>query len=365
MSKYISAIIMALLVVVHAGPARAIELPLMLVPSIVPQRTVDGSSIVVVDPYIYQAQLFEDLNDNGTRDTGEQQSTVTDAGGQCAFTDPLTVGATLVMEAKGEHNGVPYTLTLKQVVEQGMTGDIVVSPLTTFLTESLTTTQVAQMLVAAGLSGVTAGMITEDPMALLATHTGAITDAELLRIQASIASYVFMRIREGSTRLAALSGSQLYASAMDTTTPGELNVILSKAVSVIQRAISANIVTQAQTGMASGLPDLVVMDIVQTAVTIADRLAYIGYSTCNATLDANNPAGTAANEVENVASTNLTSWIDELGMLYYGYRNRAALVALGTFSQLPQAIQDGATSNDGIWYITDANIVDTVNPPQD
>lgn len=352
----------AVLLLAMASSVVANDLPLLLVPSISVQQQVDGSSIVVVDPYIFQASLFEDKNNNSVKDTGEQLSTFSDANGQCSFTAPLTLGSTLVAEAKGIHNGVPYEIALKREVTAGLTGTIIISPLTTLASDSLSNTQLATMLIQAGLTGVSASMISDDPMGTLATHTGAVTAPELVKIQASIASYVFMRIREGSNRLANMSGLELYASAMDKTTPGELNLILTKAVNIIKRSISETTVTQAQALIPNGLPELTVMDIIQAAVTIADRLAYIGHTTCNATLDENDPAGTAVGEVENVATDNISSWIDELGMRYYGYRNRAALA---TFSNLPQSIQDGANSDDGIWYITDANLVDALNPPQD
>lgn len=346
-------------------PAPAMDLPLSIVPVLAATQGVDGSSLVAVDPYVESVVFFEDVNNNGVQDVGEQGSSTSDASGQCGFDAKLSVGSTIVASIAGVHNGLPYSLTLKRKVERGMESPIVISPPTTLAADDLTAAQVADMLAAAGLADITAGMITEDPMSGMDAITGSVTEAQLLRLRASIATYVFMRIRAGSDALASLSGAELYASGMDTDdTPGALHTILSTAVSVISQALSPAALAAAQATVSSytGAPAISSLDIVQTAVTVADRLALVGYTRCN---DTGGNYGSAVGLVSDTWTAYNASWIDPLAMRYYGYRNSVFFKGLAQviYNSLPADIRAGVESDTGVWWIDDNEAIVELGAP--
>lgn len=357
--------LLAAFFMLSASSVMAMDLPLMLSPVLAAiSGTVDGSSVVVVDPYIIGAELFEDKNGNGLQDAGEQGSTITDASGSCSFADPLTPGSVLVMKFGAEHNGVVYELVLSREVTRGMSGDIIVSPTTTLAADDLTSAQVAQMLSNAGLSGITADMITEDPMQGIAALGGSVTDADIVRMRAAVATYVFLRIRNGSDTLRALTGAELYASGMNMDGTGALYDILSTAVAIINGALSQTSIDAAQAEIDAAeslfgfsLPAITAMDIVQTAVTIADRLSLIGYTTCN-----KEGYEQALINVQNTHDNYINSWISQLGMRYYGYRNRAFYSGMTSIPGFPADLANGVNSTTGVWHINSTEIV-TDGPP--
>lgn len=159
-----------------------------------------ASKGVAVDPYISGATFFEDLNNNGIKDEGEQVSTASDAKGGFSFSNPLTTGSTIIMDDKGTHNGVAYTGTLKRVVEAS--GDLITSPLTTLLANGWTTENVVNVLSAAGLS-LTAEDLTKDPMSGIDQKDAeTLSDADLEKIRASISVYAFLSIMDQVIQLA-------------------------------------------------------------------------------------------------------------------------------------------------------------------
>ena len=148
--------------------------------------TVTGG--VAVDPYIIGALFFEDKNNNGIQDEGEQLSTVTDENGSFSFAEPITIGSTLVMKDTGTHQGLPFTLILKRQINAEDAGQVVVSPLTTLLASGLSSAELLTLLSDAGLpwvaqlqqadlssnpqaaiTGLSADQLTDDDLALLRT----------------------------------------------------------------------------------------------------------------------------------------------------------------------------------------------------
>ncbi|WP_029913349.1 discoidin domain-containing protein [Pelobacter seleniigenes] len=154
---------------------------------------------VAVDPYIIGALFFEDKNNNGLQDEGEQLSTVTDENGYFSFAEPLTIGSTLVMKDPGTHQGLPFTLILKRQINAEDAGQVVVSPLTTLLAAGLSADELLTLLSDAGLpwaaqlqpadlssdplaaiTGLSAGQLTDDDLALLRTDFVAYSVMEFM-----------------------------------------------------------------------------------------------------------------------------------------------------------------------------------------
>ncbi len=85
------------------------------------------SSFTVVDPYIKNATFFWDKNKDGIKDADEPLSTLSDENGKFDFNTTIAVGERIVMQDKGEHNGLSYTGQLSAIVSSSG----VVTPLTT------------------------------------------------------------------------------------------------------------------------------------------------------------------------------------------------------------------------------------------
>lgn len=80
----------------------------------------------------------------------------------------------------------------------------------------LTKGQIAEIFQLGGLEDITAADVTADPMDGIASLTDTITAAQVVKLRASIATYAFLRIINGSEALRALTGTELYTSATDT-----------------------------------------------------------------------------------------------------------------------------------------------------
>ena len=113
---------------------------------------------------------------------------------------------------------------------KNISGKDVVSPLTTFETRGLTVLQIAEILnKAASDKGLTGFIVSEtdilgDPLSgeLLSKNAGDITSANLINIQASLATYGILKIMNGSDSLKALSGNELYTSGITIGSPVNL-----------------------------------------------------------------------------------------------------------------------------------------------
>jgi hypothetical protein len=151
----------------------------------------NGTSGVVVDPYIAGASFQEVLEDG----TFGQISSPSDDKGQFKFSIPLSIGSTVVMVETGVHNGSPYLGDLKaQEHHVDANGRLIVSPVTTLLcnyeeigyTEAEAETKVITLLEDAGLN-VTGADLVKDSM------EAANQDGDLKPLQSNMSINSFLQ----------------------------------------------------------------------------------------------------------------------------------------------------------------------------
>jgi len=291
---------------------------------------------VLVDPYIVGATLCEDVNVNGTCDQGEQLSSTTGENGGFTFDSPLTPGSHIIIAVQGTHEGKLYDLDLGAVVDEN--GSVsVVSPMTTFVARGLTTDQLVEILNKAASDenastswSITAADILANPLenGVAQKSITDLNDADFVALQASMASYGILKIMEGSKTLSDLNGTALYVSG--TTTGGEVNLIARAVLSGVSSAMNKSVLegvnaalVQAKTTIATdiqaylesqnmssaeahaqavsmaevGLPEPQADLVIKMAVVAIDRLATVGYETCNST------GGDVSQALSAVAST--------------------------------------------------------------
>ena len=342
---------------------------------------------VLVDPYIVGSVLCEDKNKNGTCDTGEQVSTVTTATGEFSFSEALTAGSHIIIKTQGKHEGVTYDLNISGVVDANGTINVV-SPLTTFETKGLTTTQIANILNEAAINEnlklsdgtnwrITADKISSNPLAnnLLDTKVGDLNESDLVTIQASLTTYGILKIMKGSSTLDDLNASALYDSGMNENGHSEVHEItkglLKNITSTLNKTLLENIKNTIDTGrsqMAIGLknhpsyntdakanekainsmPEPTIEIAIKVAVSIIDKLAQIGYETCNETAGTDAQKVTQALAAVSTKAANLSNQAMDLGQQLYGLTYQTQLsqledVGFGyNFVQyLPSHIQTG------------------------
>ena len=306
----------------------------------VQDNTVSG---VVVDPYIEGARFCIDENDNFECDPGEELSGYSNANGVFTFDVEPADGDIIVMETAGEHNGVPYSF--EGLMGKYENGELIVSPLTTMYAAGLTKTQIVEMLDFAGLEDVTVNSVATDPMDGL-MNGDTVNAANLALLRSSIASYMFMKIIDGSDIISELSPAAIYASGMDNT--GAVYTILSNMATVLNSVLSANTLATLQTYddqlVNLGMDPVVFEDVVQVAVAIADRISEIGYTACNTS--AGNTEAEHVQDAMNAVNTFITvttdfdAMIDQLGPAYYLTRVK---------SGMSQQIRDGVAQADPAW----------------
>jgi len=74
---------------------------------------------VAVDPYISGATFYEDRDNDGEQDAGEQESSATDDEGRFSFPGDVSPCSTIRMKDKGLHIGLPFPGELKARVASG------------------------------------------------------------------------------------------------------------------------------------------------------------------------------------------------------------------------------------------------------
>ncbi len=230
-----------------------------------------GAQGVAVDPYISGAIFYEDRNNNGAWDVGEQLSTSSDSSGTFTFANPLSPGSTITMynDSNAMHNGVAFTGKLKRKVDES--GVLVVSPVTTLLANGLTSQQIIDLLTEAGLSGVTAADLTADPMASLDNlDASGVTEAQLKKIKATMMIYSFMAIVQGISQ----NGYDLkYA---DFTV--ERKAHLRKMVGLLNQALDPTVFVAINSTIrnvpvvGASLPLVTAGDVVRGAVAISNAI---------------------------------------------------------------------------------------------
>ncbi len=348
---------------------------------------------VIVDPYIVGAVICEDKNIDGVCNSGEQLSTASDENGLFKFENALSAGSHVIVETHGKHEGVTYDLDLAAIVDSSGRADVI-SPLTTLLVRGLTTAQVAEILNnVATIEGIKlsdgttqwsidSSAISDDPLAnsLVDTKVGSLDEADLVGIQASLATYGLLKIMKGSTRLNELSTTELYSSAMGNDGHTEVLNIAKALLSNITATLNKTLLTQIKSGIDTGrstmataiatnhpsyntasasdladeaMPEPTIELVIKVAVSIVDRLSTVGYSTCNSTSGTDTQKVTAAlAEVANEA-TNVSSQAVSLGTKLYGMMYQENLAKLNVSSydfrqHLPSDIKSGIDAyNDG------------------
>lgn len=285
----------------------------------------------LVDPYIVGAVLFEDVNNDGVQQATEQSSTPTDANGTFTFPNPLTVGSTIRLTATtGSHAGVTYTGAIAAKVTDAAAFQVV-SPMTTLLANGWTAQNVVDVLTAAGLTGITVADVTKDPMtAFNMTDTvGAITDAKLADIQASITIYSFLSIIEGIIKNGYDTGmgSNGFALtyAMFVAHPYH-TALLANMVFEIKRGLSKSVLQSIADQIAiakaacADTADATVSEIVLGSVAIANYIIPKVIASCATQLvtpgvpDCNYPGPSAAVSA---------AWSENIGKSLYVIRTKA------------------------------------------
>ncbi|MFH0887879.1 MAG: hypothetical protein V1871_01570 [Planctomycetota bacterium] len=229
-----------------------------------------GARGIAVDPYVVGARFLEDLNNNGQWDTGEQLSTLTDSNGVFTFANALTTTSTLLLDrtVTATHNGVTYTGNIKRIVDS-ITATLVASPLTTLLANGWTEIEIIDVLSTAGLTGLTASDLTANPMEGIENLT-TVTEAELVKIRASIAIYSFMTVMD--TLISGQGYDINYTTFSNTATA---RPALKAMVDSINYCLSPTLLTTIQSqmsggGVPPGTPQVTVGDIIRASVAVTN-----------------------------------------------------------------------------------------------
>jgi hypothetical protein len=216
------------------------------------------------------AKFFEDLNKDGVQNAGEQLSTSTDANGLFTFSSALSTGAFVVLSDTvigPLHNGISYTGTIKREVTS-ITESLVASPLTTLLANGWTAQNIIDVLTTAGLSGLTEADLTKNPMAGINDLT-VVTEAELVKIRASIAIYSFMAIMDDLITGQGYDITYTIFNANSITTTPALAAMVESINYCLSPTLLATIKAQMD-GSGMPIPSLTLSDIIRTSVAMAD-----------------------------------------------------------------------------------------------
>jgi len=299
-------------------------------------------SVQNVDPYIIGAILCEDVNTNSICDAGEQLSTLTDINGTGTFSQPLTPGSHIITKVQGLHEGLPYDLNITGLVD--VNGDVdIVSPLTTFETRGMIKLQIATLLntaaTSAGLSGWTLSTsdISLDPLAggLSNKDFAALTNGELVKLQATLATYGLLKIMDGSD-LRLLTGTDivnspavaLLAENMLTTITTQLNTTVLTNISGQLDTVRSGIPSGIPVAVVNaGLPEPTVNTVIKVSVAVINRLSSIGLSTSLSTPGNESAKVTAAlTAVQTYTATHLTAQdMSDLATQFYAMEAHDAM----------------------------------------
>jgi len=327
------------------------------------QDTGDSTSGVLVDPYISGATLYQDENNNNQYDTGELVSTATTSTGSFTFDKELTADKIIRIKNQGKHEGMTYDLYLSGKVKADKTIKVI-SPLTSFEDKGLSLDDFATILntaaVSANLNGwsISATDLNTDPLSggLMEKKLGEVTDADLVKIQASLATYGIIKIMNGSSTMKSLSDNELRVAGQ---TGGPLNNIASVMLANLYDNLSVAKMTTIKSNIDSGrtalitnlaanhpnyntasattlakeaLPEPSFSMVVKVALVIMDRLATIGYETCNTTNgNYKTKVTTALNKVKSESSTVVAN-VSTLGQNFYGMTYQSELSKLADIS---------------------------------
>ena len=224
-----------------------------------------GSSGVAVDPYLVGAVFCIDANENGLCEDSETESTPSDENGVFTFPVTLAEGDKIVMKTAGTHNGVPYKFD--KMASEYTGSNLVVSPLTTLMERGLSAEDVALLLDPDGELGLSAEDVTVDPVAALEGLSGGVTDANLAAVRASIGAYMLLRMLENNPLLSGLEGAAIMENE-------DIEDIAEEVMDVVTDAITADKIQVYRNMLPPGqdVPDIDIMDVVTTAVTVCEHV---------------------------------------------------------------------------------------------
>lgn len=343
--KFVIVLAISLLFIACGGSSSDSTTSTTTSPTTTTTTTTTKGTGTIVDPYIVGAILCQDDNSNNTCDSTEPTSTASDAKGSFTFSKSLTPGKNIIIKTQGKHEGIIYDVNLAGKVDTD--GNIkVISPLTTFQSKGLSPAQIVEVLTDAGLTGISEASILNDPMkdGLADKKVSELTTADLVNLQASLATYGLLRIIEGSTTLKALNDTQLYTSAKT----GNLSFILKEMVTAITGPLNTAKFSSIKDDIkaaSSLIPEPTFGILIKTSVAIMDRLTKVGYEACNATSGTDTQKRTAAINAVNVdvATVTAAAKVKELFLAFYGLENKSSLTALISF--LPAEIKAGVNSS--------------------
>lgn len=317
----------------------------------------------VVDPYIKGAQFCIDTGRTLQCDEDDILSTLSDEDGNISFEvdGPLPEDSLIIAVAgkTGVHNGVDYPIAMGALLDDGaQPGDhFVISPITTLRTRSvsvsdgmidgkLTTSEVADLLKAAGLDGITTADVSADPMdgmGDLEAPLDADDEDSLQRIQSALGVYGFLLVYEeiGGENWDA----DAFRAAFDESdnAANEAGEILEFMVSTVKQAVNRNLInsvhepienanSQLSSSWPAGAPGsapvfpLVSAEIIiNGSVSVMDYIGGRAAEVSRNTNDHNQGLAEAENYLTDPAFQDL---LRQQGKSYYGAHYRAELESI-------------------------------------
>ncbi len=294
-----------------------------------------------VDPYIEGARFFEDIDNDGVKDAGEQVSSLSNSLGVFTFQDALQEGSTITLDGSvtPTHVGVDYTAKIKRKVGAGeTTGSLVASPLTTLLANGWTELQIVGVLTQAGLSSITTTDLTLNPMSVIENYDSAVlTTSHLTKIKSSIAIYCFLSIMDGI--ITATDVYDLTYDAFVSCTYTNTAALLTRMVDQISFGLSPTILSTIQGQMnAISLPPLVPpLPVVTAGDVIRASVAIANYIIPKVIVDINYAP----------TLNQCVTWAQQLGYGFYIIRNNTnqTIIAGSQFGSTPPIDPDLLTYN--------------------
>ena len=304
-------------------------------------------SLTAVDPYIEEAVFYADLNNNGQMDVGEPRTEVGDEIGQYVFYDFTPSEATLIRALeKGRHLGVDFNLSLEGTAPAGST-HLVLNPATTAVSQlNIAAEDLAAILnqfkADIGIE-ISAAMLDKDPLAdILAKEVTELTEEELARVRAQLIIAGVQRIMQGSEKLQQLKASEFIASATQGQTAENMvyqiaNFVVQGVKSGVNKATIQGFLADSgyNYGVSQGAPAFNTAALVNTGVTIMNRIVEAGYEACNTYNQSHQ--GADWNGADNIAAiqaainpllSQIATWGPQVGKRYYAASIRKALDAM-------------------------------------
>lgn len=316
----------------------------------------DMTGHTLVDPYVVGAVLFEDENNNGIKDAGEQESTDTSSVGVFSFANSLTVGSILrlVPGEEGTHNGYTFTGGLVREVDT-TEGYLAVSPYTTLLNNGWTEQNIIDVLEEGGLTGIIAEDLKKDPMGTfnLTDTVGSIDDEKLARLIGSICVYNLLSV-VNQLNMGADDYDLTYAKF---STHPQLKNLMTNMVSQVKAGLSKSTMEEiaSRIEVAKGqcpttVEDVTIEDIIKGSVAIANYIIDKTVESCQMSNDKDGDTYPDCDyNAYTQASADFAEWKTELGESFYVIRTKlnACTIYAATHSMLPNVLANSSCKLEG------------------